>query len=184
MSEVHQSMTPIRSPQDGTSSNIRMICGNKARKPELIARYSKLESVLNEKEEYSDPVYVNHYAPSKPHLRYCFTDRYSLLSGVNKAVLMDMYQHLTGDVSSTSISQGVQDRLQLMLDSQNPDVCFDLRHHNTGRPEMFEDFWKAVEGIINENALKAVDSRRHGIVCHIALALSVRDLRNKVVRNR
>ncbi len=34
MSEVHQSMTPIRSPQDGTSSNIRMICGNKARKPD------------------------------------------------------------------------------------------------------------------------------------------------------
>ena len=114
-------------------------------------------------------------------MRQRFSDRYCLLSGVNKAVLMDVYQHLTGDVSATSISQGVQDRLQLVLDCQDPDVCFDLRHHNTGRPERFEDFWKAVEGIINENALKAVDSRRHGTVCHMALALSVRDLRNKVL---
>lgn len=112
-------------------------------------------------------------------MRQRFSDRYCLLSGVNKAVLMDVYQHLTGDMSATSISQGVQDRLQLVLDCQDPDVCFDLRHQNTGRPEMFEDFWKAVDGIINENALKAVDSRRHGTVCHMALALSVRDLRNK-----
>ncbi len=111
-------------------------------------------------------------------MRKRFTDRYSLLSGVNKAVLMDMYQHLTGDVSSILISQGVQDRLQLVLDSQDPDVCFDLRHHNTGRPETFEDFRKAVEGILNENA---VDSRQHGVVCHMALALSVRDPHNKVL---
>ena len=41
----------IRSPADGTSSN-----ANKARKPELIARYKNLEMLLYEKEEYSDPV--------------------------------------------------------------------------------------------------------------------------------
>lgn len=62
-------------------------------------------------------------------------------------------------MSSASISQGVQDRLKLMLDSQDPNVWFDLRHQNSGQPEKHEEFWKAVDAIINENALKAVDSR-------------------------
>lgn len=92
-----------------------------------------------------------------------------------------MYQYLTGDVSSTSISQGVQDRLEVMLDSQDPDVWFDLRYHNSGPPERYEEFWKAMDGIINKNALKAVDSRRHGTVCHMAIALFVKNLRDKVL---
>ena len=225
-----------------------MICANKVRKPELIARYKDLESVLSEKGEYADPVFCNDYAPKDPQRRYLyfkeillpfncelysyshgnnlgslwfiwrlpsdlakqntckaksvldniekgiavyhtremrrqFSNRYNLLtktSACSQVVLINMYQSLTGDVSSTSISQGVQDRLKIMLDSQDPDVCFDLRHHNSGHPETFE-FWKAVDGIIHENALKAVDSRRHGAVCHMALALSVRDLRDKVL---
>lgn len=246
MTEVHESISPVRSPTDGSSSCIRKICANKARKTDLIARYNRLESVLCEREEYSHPVCVNDYAPSKPQHRYLyfkelalpfncelysyahgnnlgstwfiwripcdnakqdthkaklliddiekgidvyhtremrrrFSDRYHLLCKVSKAALMDMYQWLTGDVSVTSISQGVQERLTLMLHCQDPDVCFDLRHHNAGRPERFEEFWKAVEGIINENALKAVDSRRHGTVCHMALALSVQDLHKKVL---
>ena len=57
-----------------------------------------------------------------------FTNRYHLLTNTSKAVMIDMYQCLTGDVSSTSISPGVQERLQVMLQSQDPDVCFDLRH--------------------------------------------------------
>lgn len=60
-----------------------------------------------------------------------------------------------------------------MLDSQDPDIWFDLRHQNSGQPEKYEEFWKAVDAIINENVLKAVDSRRHGTVCHMALALQV-----------
>ncbi len=245
VAEVHRSPTPIRLPTDGCSSCVRMIRANKARKPELVARYKDLELALSEKGEYLDPVFVNDYAPTNSQCRYLyfkelllpfncelysyahgnnlgslrfiwrvpldltkqdtykaksvmdtiekgieiyhtremrrqFWNRYHLLAKTSPAVLIDMYQCLTGDVSSTSISQGVQDRLKLMLDSQDPDVWFDLRHQNSGQPEKYEEFWKAVDAIINENALKAVDSRRHGTVCHMALALSIKNLRDKV----
>ena len=38
-----------------------------------------------------------------------------------------------------------------------------------------------MESLINEKALAVVDSRRHGIVCHFALAFSIRDLRDQVL---
>lgn len=246
VTRVHRSPTPMRSPKDGSSSCVRIIHASKARKPELVARYLDLESMLSKKGEYLDPVFVNDFAPSNSQCRYLyfkelllpfncelysyahgnnlgslwfiwripsdltkrdthkaklvidgiekgievyhtremqrqFSDRYHLLAKTSQAVLKDMYQYLTGDVSSTTTTQGVQDRLKFMLDSQDPDVWFDLRSQNSGQPQKYEEFWKAVDGIINENALKAVDSRRHGTVCHMALALSVRDLRDKVL---
>ena len=115
-------------------------------------------------------------------MRRPFCSHYHLLVNTSKAVLLDMYKYLTGDVASTSISQDVQDRLQIVLDCQDPEINFDLRHANSGCPEKYGEFWKAVNGIIHENALQAVDSRRHGTVCHMALAFSVRDLHTKVIK--
>ena len=63
------------------------------------------------------------------HQLVSFIDQY-------KQSCHDMYLCLTS-VSSTSISPGVQEWLQVMLQSQDPDVCFDLRHNNSGHPEKF-----------------------------------------------
>ena len=68
-----------------------------------------------------------------------------------------------------------------MLDSQDPEVVLDLRDVNPGRPEKYAPFWDAVSCLLNENALKAVDSRRHRLMCHLAVAFSVADLRNQIV---
>lgn len=51
-----------------------------------------------------------------------------------------MYQFLTGDKSDSSISRDVLDRLHVMLDCQDPEVVFDLRDNNPGRPECYGDF--------------------------------------------
>lgn len=69
-----------------------------------------------------------------------------------------------------------------MLDSQDPDVVYDLRDVNSGRPEKYEQFWAEVKALLNEKSLTAVDSRRHGNTCHLAFAFSVRDLRDQVVQ--
>ena len=95
--------------------------------------------------------------------------------------MTELYQFLTGDSSSTSISDAVQQKLKFLLDSQDPQVVYDLRDVNPGRPQKFEPFWLAVESLINEKAIAAVDSRRHGTVCHFAFAYSVRDLRDQVL---
>ena len=57
----------------------------------------------------------------------------------------------------------------------------DLRSVNPGRPKKYAAFWDGVASLLNENALQAVDSRRHGTVCHLAVAFSVSDLCNQVV---
>ena len=96
--------------------------------------------------------------------------------------MTELYQFPTNDSSVTSISDVLQQRLKFLLDSQDPEVVYDLRDANPGRPTIFEPFWCAVESLINDKALAAVDSRRHGIVCHFALAYSVRDLRDQVLK--
>lgn len=39
MAEVHRSPTPVHLPTDGSSSNLRILHGNIACKPEIITRY-------------------------------------------------------------------------------------------------------------------------------------------------
>ena len=87
---------------------------------------------------------------------------------------MELYQILTGDSSTTSIEEHVQQKLKFMLDSQDPEVIYDLREINPGRREKYEEFWAEVRALINEKSLAAV---RYGTT-------SVRDLRDQVVTTR
>ncbi len=114
-------------------------------------------------------------------MRRQFIARFGLMCHAKQSVLVDMYQFLTNDRSNTSISSDVLNRLHLMLDSQDPEVVFDLRDSNPGRPESYGEFWDAVKSLINEHALQAVDDRRHGLITHFAFSFSVHDLRNQVV---
>ncbi len=246
MQKTHHEPTPLRTPVDGNSSNVRCVAEAKVRPPRLIARYKDLESALLAEEMYGEPIFVNDFAPSSPRFRYTyiheinlpftvelysyhhgnnvgtlwyvwkvpaeceqrdvgqskkvidhieknipvyhtremkrvFSRRYGLLCNAKPSVILDMYKFLTGDNSATTTSEETQKRLQLILESQDPEVILDLRSVNPGRHEKYSAFWDGVSCLLNENALKAVDSRRHGTVCHLAVAFSVADLRNQVV---
>ena len=71
-------------------------------------------------------------------------------------------------------------RIQLILDMEDPDVLPDLRVHNSGHTTRYEVFWEKCEEFLNENIGVAVDDRRHGIITHVARAISVRDLVQQV----
>ena len=62
----------------------------------------------------------------------------------------------------------------------DPEVALDLRSINLGRPE-YAAFWDEVASLLNENALKAVNSRCYGTMCRLAVAFSVSDLCNQVI---
>ena len=93
-----------------------------------------------------------------------------------------MYQYLSDDASvlPSSMSQAVQARLKLALELQDPDLVFDLRELNEGRHVQYDRFYEAARAYIERNALQAADDRRHGTTCHMALAMSVRDFRDRV----
>lgn len=78
-------------------------------------------------------------------MRRQFVFRFGLVCQAKQSVFVDMYQFLTADKSDTSISRNVLDRLHVMLDCQDPEVVFDLRDNNPGRPESYGDFWNAVK---------------------------------------
>ena len=96
--------------------------------------------------------------------------------------MTELYQFLTGDSSVTAIEEHVTQKLKFMLDSQDPEVVYDLHDVNPGRVPKFDQFWGEVAALINEKSLAAVDARRHGTVCHLAFAFSVRDLREQVIQ--
>ncbi|CAC5421869.1 unnamed protein product [Mytilus coruscus] len=117
-------------------------------------------------------------------MRKEFMYRFSLTK-ISPAIMTQLYQYLTGDqsVMSAQASKDVQARLKLLLDTQDPDIVYDLRNINEGRPESFTVFWEELDKYLNEQTAKAVDDRRHGTVCHSGIAMSVPDLR-KIIKSR
>ena len=117
-------------------------------------------------------------------MRKQFSERFGLVINAKPSVLNEMYQFFTNDCSRSTTEYHVSQKLKFMLDSQDPEVVFDLRDVNQGRPQLYEEFWTRVEAFINEKALEAVDSRRHGTMCHLAAAFSVRDLRDQILQKK
>ena len=69
-----------------------------------------------------------------------------------------------------------------MFDLEEPSLIYDLRNHY-GQKTKFDEFWSCAKDFI-EDVGSAVDDRsrrRHSTVVHMAKAISVRDLREKVL---
>ena len=113
-----------------------------------------------------------------------FRDRFSLVIN-NKSVLNIVYSYLTGDPSSqpSKIIKDVQARLDLILQSGDTDLVYDLRAVNEGQPEKHEKFWDAVGAFIKRYELQAVDDHRHGSISHMGMAMSIQDLITQVKKD-
>lgn len=62
---------------------------------------------------------------------------------------------------------------------EDSDIIFDLRAHN-GRSgaTQYDVFWDECQKFLNEE--EAVDDRRHGVITHLARAISIRDFVDQV----
>ena len=93
---------------------------------------------------------------------------------------------LLGDFSSPSTcnldDSLTMERIRLIIDSQDPDIVDDLRHHNKGRPTKYDYFWEECRKYLEEEVETAVDERRHGSATHLAKAFSTRDLLSSVAK--
>ena len=74
----------------------------------------------------------------------------------------------------------VDERIQAIIETQDPSIVADLRHHNRGQPTKYELFWEECKKYIEEEVETAVDDRRHGEHTHLAKAISARDLLEQV----
>ena len=112
-------------------------------------------------------------------MRKQFVHDFQLLVHIEPKVMREMYRCLTGDSSaSNDLNEAIVDERIRIIQLQDPDILPDLRHLNKGRPEKDHIFWEACKNFIEE--CSTVDERRHGETTHLACAMSVRDLVNKV----
>ena len=112
-----------------------------------------------------------------------FVLKYSHITRPSKAVLRQMYRELVHDSSSarTSNEAEVEERVaRALLDANETDLIPDLRKLN-GKPNSstFDTFWEEVAIYLDE-INPAVDDRRHGEVCHMPVAISIRHLRDLI----
>ena len=77
---------------------------------------------------------------------------------------------------------GIDDRIRLIIDTQDPKLVDDLRHLNTGRQPKYDAFWDEYKKYLSEVVETSVNERRHGEVSYMAKALSTRDLLSEVAK--
>ena len=100
-------------------------------------------------------------------------------------MLRNIYRSLVGDGSTSNCAAeaAIDERVATaLLEQDDPDIVIDLRRLN-GNPQStkFDLFWEELELFFEEQSL-AVDDRRHDDVLHMPLAVSVRHLREAVMK--
>lgn len=118
-----------------------------------------------------------------------FIHQFGRVTGVKSGILREAYRRLTADQSATTnLSQSeVDERIRDLLDGEDPDLVWDLRVQNNGRPEQYEDFLTRCQAFVQGKIETAVDDRRHDpvdkdgeSVVHLAMAMSARDLHEQI----
>ena len=105
------------------------------------------------------------------------------LGNVEKSRVRRIYKEFTGD--STADESEIDARVKLAFDLKDPELVTDLRHFNEGRISIYDTFWeyakKFLEGTAQDSVV-AVDERRHDPIMRLARAISVKDLRNQIIK--
>lgn len=124
-------------------------------------------------------------------MRREFIDSFGRFTSSKPAFLREAYRRLTGDASAASTTEQdeVDKRIAKLLDTEDPELIWDLRVQNSGRPESYTVFLEECQHYLESSVETAVDERRHDpvadggeVITHLARALSVRDLYDQVCK--
>lgn len=122
-------------------------------------------------------------------MRKEFVQHFGRVTGVKSGILREAYRRLTADQAAARnlTEQEVDQRIQTLLDNDDPDLVWDLRLNNSGRPEEYQYFLEKCQKFVQGKVETAVDDRRHDAVdkdgdtvVHLAMALSAKDLHEQV----
>ena len=123
-------------------------------------------------------------------MRRDFIHSFGRYTNSKPGILREVYRTLTGDASSasTTAQEEVDARVEKLLETQDPDLIWDLCMQNAGRPESFTVFLEECQHYLDAAVETAVDERRHDdvhdgdVVTHLARAMSVRDMYKQVCK--
>lgn len=158
-----------------------------------VSEFSDTEDNLNKASSISKELAKDFSTYHTRAMRREFVQSFGRAMDGKAAFLREAYHRLTGDNSSadTSAQAAVNERIQRILDEEDPDLIWDLRSGNSGRPLQFSVFLEECQKYINSAVETAVDDRRHDnvtaadggdTITHLATALSVPDLHREVTK--
>ena len=109
-------------------------------------------------------------------LRAAFIRRYGSFVGGRTHHLRAMFNDLTNTITAEAnlSTQQLDIRLNMALETEDPDIIFDLRELNGNKSDKYSVFWATMQRFLNDKS--TVDDRRQGKVTYMAVAFSVRDL--------
>ena len=120
-----------------------------------------------------------------------FANLFGKLTHSKPAFLSEVYHRLTGDCSASSNlrEEEVNQRIAQLVDNEDPDLVWDLRCNNEGRPETYQIFLEFCNKYIDGQVDTAVDDRRHDaimkgndVITHLGVAMSAKDFHEEVVK--
>ena len=99
-----------------------------------------------------------------------------------RSFLRHLHKELVGDSSaSANLGQSeINERVATIFELEEPSIVYDLRNHY-GQKTNFDLFWSDAKEFIKKEVGVADDDHRHSNVVHCAKAISVCDLKEKVV---
>ena len=109
-----------------------------------------------------------------------FPSRFGNVAKFTPAIRRAINRSLTDDSSANdnAISNALDIRMAVAINSEDPDLAIDLQEMNEGRPEKYEVFWEALGSYLEEHM--AAQERRHGDVGYMPVGISVPDLIKQV----
>ncbi|RIB19202.1 hypothetical protein C2G38_2182522 [Gigaspora rosea] len=178
------------------SGQIKILAANIKCTLEETIKYKNLSSAL-QANQYWQPILVDDFCSSMSRMqkhRYLtnlevrfvfkigtYTYHHGNVCNMTYAWRIDEELINNASAAETTDQNDVDERVKLAFELNDPEVISDLRELNEGRPSRYDEFWAVakqfLEGIAQE-AVVAVDERRHDPIVHLAQAISVRDLRN------
>ena len=117
--------------------------------------------------------------------RAIFTKFGRIAPSIKPSVLRYFYCDLTGDASAANTAEEAELDLRVKqfieMEPEEPGTIFDLRElKNPEKKTKYNVFWNETATYINEGVGTAVDDRRHSLVTHLSIAISIRDFREQV----
>ena len=94
-------------------------------------------------------------------MRRDFIHSFGRYTNSKPAILREVYRTLTGDASSasTTAQEEVDTRVEKLLETEDPDLIWDLRVQNAGRPESFTVFLEECQHYLDAAVETTVDER-------------------------
>ncbi|CAG8533354.1 17703_t:CDS:2, partial [Gigaspora rosea] len=169
MQKIQLVSAPALSPESNSNLEIRSSYTENAVK-EI---YLPIAEHIRNASDY-EIISLEEYLPDTKEKRFFYLS--NLI--INSTIMLYRYHHR--NYLDNSYSAEVDQRVRMILELGDPEICIDMCKNNGFKGTKFDKFWNEIDSYFNENLL-SVHERHHSDILYLPSFISVRDLRESIV---